>query len=241
MSQKEHAIEIIRYALETQRISPQNFVEANADNIIRQFGNAAIANILEKLGAAGIVADVNPTFGVGGLGFAYRLAPAIVSSLTDRESIINLVDDFLGGGTDETSASIGRLLRRCKDHSINPVYVDDLLATLKELRLCFANECYIACLALSGKLLEICLKQTMISSNIPFDENWMIGKLLKELRAADPNRYLDQSLGDVANIINKSRIPAVHTLEKVPVPSREQAVMVINAVVDTVNRTLLSL
>lgn len=161
-----------------------------------------MANILEKLGAAGIVVDVNPTLGVGGIGFAYRLASVILSSLTDRESIINLVDGFLAGGTDETSASIGKLLRKCQEHSINPIYVEDLLATLRELRLCFANECHIACLALSGKLLEICLKQTLISSNISFDENWMIGRLLNELRIADPNRYLDRSLGDVANIIN---------------------------------------
>jgi hypothetical protein len=240
MSQKEQAIEIIRYAANIQRQSPQSFADANANDIIQGFGNAAIANILEKLGAVGVVADVKPMFSAGGIGFAYRLAPDVISNLTDDQSVINLVDDFLAGGSNETSAAIRRVLRRCQEHSINPIYVDDLLRTLQELRLCFANECYIACLALSGKLLEICLKQTMISNNLSFDEKWIIGKLLNELRQQAPDIYFDQSLGDVANIINKSRIPAVHTLERIPVPSREKTVMVINAVVDTLNRTLLS-
>lgn len=237
----EHEVELIRYALEQQSSRAEQFVEANADPVLLSLGNAAIANALERLGAVGIVADVRPTFGTGGLGFAYRLNLEACSSLTHHQSIVEFVEDVLAGGADETSASLGRLIRQCKQHPINPVYADDLLATLQELRSCFSNECYIACLALSGKLLEICLKQILLSMQIDFDEHWMIGRLLRELRERDPLRYLDQSLGDVANVINKSRIPAVHSVERVPVPSRDQAIMVIHAVVDTINRTLLSL
>jgi len=241
MTRKEQAIEIIRHGYSVQTDNPSGFVEANADQTLRGFGNAAIANLLEMLGGCGVVQEVMPTLGGGGIGFAYRLNPDIVSQISGGKSIVDIADDALSGSLNDTSAALGGLLRRCRERPINPIYADDLLATLAELRTCFANECYIACLALSGKLLEICLKQLFISKSIHFEERWMIGELLRKLREADPERYLDQSLGDIANIINKSRIPAVHSKERVPVPSREQAVMVINAVVDTMNRTLLSL
>jgi HEPN domain-containing protein len=238
---KEHAVEIIRYGYSEQKADPSRLAEANADTTIRAFGNAAIANVLETLGGCGVIQDVLPTLGTGGLGFAYRLSPDCTDRIGSGISISDIVDDAVGGSLNETSAAIGSLLRRCREHPINPVYSDDLLATLSELRTCFANDCYIACLALSGKLLEICLKQLFLSKGLQFEEGWMIGQLLRKLRESDPEKYLDQSLGDIANIINKSRIPAVHSKERVPVPSREQAMMVISAVVDTVNRTLLSL
>jgi hypothetical protein len=46
MSQKEQAIEIIRYATNIQHQSPESFADANAHDIIQGFGNVAIANIL---------------------------------------------------------------------------------------------------------------------------------------------------------------------------------------------------
>lgn len=241
MTRKEQAVEIIRHGYSIQADNSSQLVEANADPTVRGFGNAAIANVLEMLGGCGVVDEVMPTLGSGGLGFAYCLNPEVVSQISGGKSIVDIVDDALGGSLNETSAAIGSLLRRCREHPINPVYSDDLLASLAELRICFANECYIACLALSGKLLEICLKQLFLSKGVHFEERWMIGELLKKLRESDPEKYLDQSLGDIANIINKSRIPAVHSKERVPVPSKEQAQMVISAVVDTMNRTLLSL
>jgi len=62
----------------------------------------------------------------------------------------------------------------------------------------------------------------------------MIGQLLKTLREANVQKYVDPSLQEIREIINRSRIPAVHAKERIPVPSREQAVMVINAMIDTV-------
>jgi hypothetical protein len=53
----------------------------------------------------------------------------------------------------------------------------------------------------------------------------------------DPNA---SNLLSVANIINTSRITAVHAKEKIPVPSRDQAVMVIFATRDVVRRNLSS-
>ena len=95
-------------------------------------------------------------------------------------------------------------------------------------------------MALSGKLLEICQKQLMIDNKIQFNVRLMIGELLKKLKELGCAKYLDQTLPEIAVIINKSRIPAVHTMERIPVPSKNQAIMVIHAVVDTLNRIVIS-
>jgi hypothetical protein len=41
----------------------------------------------------------------------------------------------------------------------------------------------------------------------------------------------------LVEIINKNRIPAVHAKESIPIPSEDEAAMVIHAVLDVVKRT----
>jgi hypothetical protein len=183
---------------------------------------------------------VQPTFGEHGMGFVYRISPNLVNELASEDLVVRLVNGLFDGPPSETASTLAALLENCERITINHIYRDDLLASIKELRICFAQECYIACLALAGKILEICLKQVLIDNQIEFDDKWMIGRLLARFKEVNVERYLDQSLSDIANIINKSRIPAVHSKEKIPVPSRDQAAMVIHAVVDTVNRVIMS-
>lgn len=239
MTEKELAVRLVRHGIATQRRTPTRHAQANQDTEVRAAGNAAIANALEFLGKHAVVADVQPTFDSAGIGFAYTISQQLVHDLTTDGAIESHVDALFTGPKTETSETIQELLTGCEHRSINAIYRDDLLASLRELEVCFLGDCFIACLALSGKILEICLKQVMLDHNIPFDDTWMIGTLLKKLREAACEKYIDQSLGDIANIINKSRIPAVHAKEKIPVPSREQAVMVIHAVADTIKRTIL--
>lgn len=239
MNEKELAVRLVRNGIATQRRTPARQTEANEDAEVRAAGNAAIANALEFLGKHSVIADVQPTFGSAGIGFAYTIRPQLVEGLATDDAIESQIGALFTGPKTETSETIQELLRGCERRTINVIYRDDLLASLRELDVCFRDDCFIACLALSGKILEICLKQVMLDHNIPFDDTWMIGTLLKKLREAACEKYIDQSLGDIANIINKSRIPAVHAKEKIPVPSREQAVMVIHAVADTINRTIL--
>lgn len=240
MTEKEIATLLVRNGVAKQNSHPDDYTEANEDENVKALGNATIANSLEFLGKHGIVADVQPTFSHRGLGFAYRISPQLVEELSNDELISRHIEALFEAPATETSSTITELLRSCEKTKINVVYRDDLLASLKELRLCFAYECYIACLALSGKILEICLKQLLLDNNIQFENNWMIGKLLQKLRDSQCEKYVDQSLPEIANIINKSRIPAVHAKERIPIPSREQAVMVIHAVADTVNRVLIN-
>jgi HEPN domain-containing protein len=230
---------LVRNGIATQMSQPNKYTEANEDTEVRTMGNAAIANALEFLGGHGSVIDVQPTFSHRGIGFTYRIEPRLVEELVDDELISRYVAGLFEPLMTDTSSAIAELVANCEKGNINIVYRDDLLASLRELEVCFSHECYIACLALSGKILEICLKQVMLDNNIKYEERWMIGQLLQKLRDAAIDKYLDQSLPEIATIINKSRIPAVHAKEKIPVPSRDQAIMVIHAVADTVNRTLI--
>jgi len=240
MTQKEIAMLLVREGIATQRAGAEEYTEANSNPSLKDLGNATIANCLEMLGGHGIVADVQPTISKHGMGFVYRIHPKLIDELSSDEQIARLVNGLFEGPTSETASTLTALLEKCELVTINHIYRDDLLASIKELRICFGQECYIACLALAGKVLEICLKQVLIDNKIEFDDKWMIGRLIGRLRESNVERYLDQSLPDIANIINKSRIPAVHAKEKIPVPSRDQAAMVIHAVVDTVNRVIVS-
>ena len=112
----------------------------------------------------------------------------------------------------------------------------DLLEDLNELKICFSNQAYRATLALSGRILEYTLKKGLLQHNIEYDKNWMIGRLLKLYE--ENGLYFDPGLKNIMNIINQQRIIGVHVKEKVPIPSIEQTMMVIFALIDLINRNL---
>ncbi len=78
----------------------------------------------------------------------------------------------------------------------------------------------------------------LLRHGVQFDPNAMVGTLIRAVRERVPGEYLDPNLANVANIINVSRITAVHARESIPVPSRDQAAMVIYATRDVVLRNL---
>jgi hypothetical protein len=238
MDWKELAVRLAQHGLAAHRAGASHAV-ANADADVRRCGNAAVAAALERLGEHGVVTDVEPWFDADGIGFRYRVAVADDVGGTPQD-IARWVLAKLEPVASDTSATVLELLSECRAVALNAVYADDLRASLRELATCFDEECYIACLALSGKILEIALKQLLIDHSVELNDHWMIGKLLAVVQDSHIPKYLDPSLRQIGEIINRSRIPAVHALERVPVPSREQAAMVINGVVDTVKRTLVA-
>ena len=117
-------------------------------------------------------------------------------------------------------------------------YGTDFAATLWEMGSCLGTRSYIATIALSGKILELALKHRMSELDIPYQNDWMLGKLISAF-AQHTREYLDPAIAQISNIIKESRNPAVHATTGVPIPSAEQAVMVVNAVLDTVRRLVL--
>ena len=119
-----------------------------------------------------------------------------------------------------------------------PWFKNDLVHTLNEARECYLHGNYIACLCLCGKILEISLKVTLLRHGIDYGEKDGLGTLLGKLRGGAKSVFLDAALENVGDVINKSRIPAVHFKEEIPIPSQDQAAMVVSATVDTVRRLL---
>ncbi len=66
----------------------------------------------------------------------------------------------------------------------------------------------------------------------------MLGKLIKLTKDNKVKEYLDPALSEIARVISYSRNSAIHHNEKIPIPSREQTIMVIFAMKDVVQRNL---
>jgi hypothetical protein len=104
------------------------------------------------------------------------------------------------------SEAIADLQAECASVGLNEVYREDFLKTLDEVRICFDAACLIAVIALCGKILEVCLKETLLRHDVTPDPNAMVGTLIKSIRERLPSTYLDPALWSVVNIIDTSRI-----------------------------------
>jgi len=113
---------------------------------------------------------------------------------------------------------------------------DDLKNDLREMITCLNANSFRGCLAMAGIVLERILKHFLTTHSISFPPESMVGRLLGEIDKA--GQYVDPTLKNIWNIINAQRIIGVHAKEAVPIPSRDQAIMVAFAVKDTVTRIL---
>jgi hypothetical protein len=148
------------------------------------------------------------------------------------------VAEITGGPKTEVSEAVAQLQQECRAARLNEMYREDFLKSLDEIRICFDEGCFIAAIGLCGKILEVCLKEILLRHGVQFDPNSMVGTLIKTIRERVPEEYMDPTLTNVVNIINTSRITAVHAKERIPIPSRDQAIMVIFAIRDVVRRNL---
>lgn len=113
---------------------------------------------------------------------------------------------------------------------------DDLRNDLREMITCLNANSFRGCLAMAGIVLERILKHFLTTRSIPFAKDSMVGRLLGDIEKS--GQYVDPTLKNIWNIINAQRIIGVHAKEAVPIPSRDQALMVVFAVKDTVTRIL---
>lgn len=164
----------------------------------------------------------------GGMWIGYSLSDRGRELAQSDEELRRVVAPLIGGPANEVSEAVLLLQRECLSADLNDVYRDDFLKTLDEIRICFDEDCFIAVIALCGKVLEVCLKEILHRHNVQPDPNAMVGSLIKSIRERLPTEYLDPSLMNVVNIVNTSRITAVHARERIPVPSRDQAIMVVS-------------
>jgi hypothetical protein len=218
---------------------PDNTVDPSMSPDLRSAGVALVTTYIEQLSLVGVVRDPAPIFGAeGGMWIGYRLSDRGRELALSEPDLRRAVAELTGGPKTEVSESVALLQRECQDAQINEMYRDDFLKTLDEIRICFDEGCFIAAIGLCGKILEVCLKEVLLRNNVQCDPNAMVGTLIKSIRERVPDEYMDQTLMNVVNIINTSRITAVHAKERIPIPSRDQAIMVIFATRDVVRRNL---
>lgn len=218
-------------------VTENETVDPSKNNILREAGVALVTTYIEQLSLLDIVRNPSPLFGAeGGMWIGYQLSDYGRQLSNSENDLKRAVAELIGGPKTEVSEAVISLQEECQKSKINELYQEDFLKTLDEIRICFDEGCFIATIGLCGKLLEVCLKEMLIRNGVSFDPNAMVGSLIKSIQKNIPEEYTDPSLKNIVNIINNSRITAVHSKEKIPVPSRDQAIMVIFATRDIVLR-----
>ncbi len=221
------------------RVSIGETVDPSKSGILAQAGVALVTTYIEQLSLLEIVRDPFPLFGVnGGMWIGYQLTEKGRDLSTSEDTLRRAVAELIGGPKTEVSEAIKSIQGELERTNINKLYKDDFIRTVEEVGICFDNECYIAAIGLCGKVLEVCLKEILIRNNIEFDPNSMVGSLIRLIERQAPHEYTDPALRNIVNIINTSRITAVHAREEIPVPSRDQAIMVIFATRDILARNI---
>lgn len=219
--------------------APDATVDPSTDSELRAAGVARVTAYIERLSLIGLIRDASALFGAdGGMWIGYRLSDRGRELAGSEVALRRAVAELVAGPRTEVSEAIAQLRDECEAVRLNDAYREDFLQTLEEIRICFDERCYIAAIALCGKILEVCLKETLLRHGVRCDPNAMVGTLIKSIRARVPDEYFDPSLASVVNIINTSRITAVHAQERIPIPSRDQAIMVMFATRDVVRRNI---
>ena len=221
------------------RSGPGETVDPSTSSALRDAGVALVTTYIEQLSLLGVVSDPVPLFGAeGGMWIGYRLTDLGRKLAASENDLRRAVAELTGGPKTEVSEAVALLQDECRESEINEVYREDFLKTLDEIRICFDHSCFIAAIGVCGKILEVCLKEILLRHQVQCDPNAMVGTLIRSIKERVPGEYIDQTLMNVVNIINMSRITAVHSKERIPIPSRDQAIMVIFATRDVVRRNL---
>ena len=221
------------------RYSTGDTVDPSTSQALRDAGLALVTTYIEQLSLVELVRDPAPLFGSdGGMWIGYCLTDRGRALADSEVDLRKAVSELTGGPKTEVSEAVALLQSESQQASINENYREDFLKTLDEIRICFDEGCYIAAIGLSGKILEVCLKEVLLRHGVQYDPNAMVGTLIRSVRERVPSEYIDPTLMNVANIINTSRNTALHSNERIPIPSRDQAIMVIFATRDVVRRNL---
>lgn len=214
-------------------------VDPSTSPSLRKAGLALVTTYIEQLSMLGLVLDPLPLFGAeGGMWIGYRLSDRCRELASSENDLRRAVAELTGGPRTEVSEAVADLQRECEKAKLNENYREDFLKTLDEIRICFDEACFIAAIALCGKILEVCLKEILLRHGVQNDPNTALGGLIKSIRERVPSEYLDPTLMNLTNIINMSRNTAIHSQERIPIPSRDQAIMVVFATRDAVRRNL---
>ncbi|GEM_PF-1440391 len=235
----EYKLEILQEIIKLGANYYPKMTDPSESEILLEIGVAPVTAHIEKLSLMGLVKDASPIFGKkGGMWIGYSLSDKGYECAQDEKIFNEYISKLKEKPTNEISNSVRNLIELSKTSNTNPNYKDDFIATLNEIAICFDNECYIATISLCGKILEFALMEIVKRNNIEIREKAMLGQLINKIRESNINEYLDPALPEISKVISYSRNSAIHYDEKIPIPSREQCIMVIFAMKDVVQRNI---
>lgn len=211
-------------------------VDPSANEELSRKGVAMLTANIEKLSLLGLIGEVKPIFGVkGGMWIGYSLTEKGYQATQD-ESLLDEIISEIVPPVNEVSESVRNLAEHCRASNLDENYRADLVGTLNEIAICFDHNCYIAVISLCGKVLEVCLTQVLWKNHVNPSDYQMIGRLMGAVNEHVPDFNTYDAFNNIGRIISRSRNAAIHFNQKIPVPSRDQAIMVIFATRDLVNR-----
>jgi len=135
---------------------------------------------------------------------------------------------------------LGDLYFASKNAPSGAAFHEELMTCLFELKICYDNECFAACMALCGKILEIALKRYFDAESIPYGSKDMLGALIQTYRTHRGPSLPHKHIAEVSTIINEHRIGAVHAKSDAMAPNRDQVVMVIHCTADALSKSALN-
>lgn len=204
--------------------------DPSLSQLLKSNGVAKVTAHIEQLSNFDLIADAQPGKGDDGKGWIfYSLTDLALECKEDAEKLRALLIKAYEPPLNEIAQAIKDLADMCDGADINPNFKADYIRTLDEIAICFNHDCYIATISLCGKILEISLTDILQRNGIDTSNIRMIGQLIHAARENLNVTYIDNTFYDVARIISKSRNAAVHFNDQIPVPTRDQAVMVIFA------------
>lgn len=145
----------------------------------------------------------------------------------------------IGRAGSETGQAMAQALHAATQARLDPEVRHDLVATLAEISRCVENGSNLAAVALSGRVLEIALRWLLLQYNQIPNDGAMVGTLLAKVRELGLDRELPPTITNVCNVINQARISAIHARGVPHLPSHNEAHLVVHAVVDVLNATML--
>jgi hypothetical protein len=208
----------------------QSMTDPSLSQLLKTNGVAKVTAHIEKLSTFDLIADAQPGKGEDGKGWIfYILSDLGIECKGDVEKLRALLIKVSEPPLSEIAQAIKDLADMCDGADINPNFKADYIRTLDEIAICFNHDCYIATISLCGKILEISLTDILERNGIDTSEHRMIGNLIHASRENLKLAYIDNTFYDVARIFSKSRNAAVYFNGQIPVPTRDQAEMVIFA------------
>ena len=214
-------------------------VDPGKHPVLREAGVSRVTAYLERLSLYNIITNPVPIFGGGGnMWIGYSLTEHGRELATLEQALRQAVADMIGGPKSEVSQLLVDLIEECTGHDkIKSIpYREDFLASLKEIWICFDNECFNSVIVLCGKIIECCMKQILQQHKIPFGQDFTIAT--NALFNNVPDGYLPPAFQNIRNIIRSYRATTININQSIPIISRDETIMVIYAMRDVLRRYL---